>query len=147
MVRKNRQTWVMAFLYIGTFGSFIGYSAAMPLLIKLNFWVPEPAPLGTGIYFAYFAFLGALVGSLTRPLGGWLADRYGGAKVTLGAFGAMIVVHRCSCCWTLTQLHARTPTADPAIADATTSRGSRGSSASSSASSPPPASATARRTR
>ena len=49
----------MAFLYIGTFGSFIGYSAAMPLLIKLNFWVPSPAPLGTGINFAYYAFLGA----------------------------------------------------------------------------------------
>ena len=90
-VVRNPQTWVMAFLYIGTFGSFIGYSAAMPLLIKLNFWVPDPAPLGTGIFFAYYAFLGALVGSLTRPLGGWLADRYGGAKVTLGAFIAMVV--------------------------------------------------------
>ena len=63
---KQRQTWIMSFLYIGTFGSFIGYSAAMPLLIKLNFWVPEPAPLGTGIYFAYFAFLGA-AGRLARP--------------------------------------------------------------------------------
>ena len=83
----------MSFLYIGTFGSFIGYSAAMPLLIKLNFWVPEPAPLGTGIYFAYYAFLGALVGSLTRPFGGWLADRYGGARVTLAPFVAMIVWH------------------------------------------------------
>ena len=88
---RNPQTWVMSFLYIGTFGSFIGYSAAMPLLIKLNFWVPDPAPLGTGIFFAYYAFLGALVGSLTRPFGGWLADRFGGAKVTLGAFVAMIV--------------------------------------------------------
>ena len=58
-VVRNRQTWVMSFLYIGTFGSFIGYSAAMPLLIKLNFWVPDPAPLGTGIFFAYYAFLGA----------------------------------------------------------------------------------------
>ena len=47
-VLRQRQTWVMAFLYVGTFGSFIGYSAAMPLLIKLNFWVPEPAPLGPG---------------------------------------------------------------------------------------------------
>ncbi len=80
----KRQTWVMSFLYIGTFGSFIGYSAAMPLLIKLNFWVPEPAPLGTGIFFAYYAFLGAAIGSATRPLGGWLADRLGGARVTRG---------------------------------------------------------------
>jgi len=113
-VVRKRHTWIMAFLYIGTFGSFIGYSAAMPLLIKLNFWVPEPAPLGTGIYFAYFAFLGAAVGSLTRPLGGWLADRYGGARVTLGAFSAMVVC-TLAVLWTLTQL-SRNPGADPAIA-------------------------------
>ncbi|NHC22800.1 MFS transporter [Nocardioides sp. IC4_145] len=113
-VVRHRQTWVMAFLYIGTFGSFIGYSAAMPLLIKLNFWVPDPAPLGTGIYFAYYAFLGALVGSATRPLGGWLADRVGGAKVTLGAFAAMIV-STLAVLWTLTQLTPN-PAQDPAIA-------------------------------
>ena len=115
-VVRKRQTWIMAFLYIGTFGSFIGYSAAMPLLIKLNFWVPEPSPLGTGIYFAYFAFLGALVGSATRPFGGWLADRVGGARVTLGAFGAM-VVFTLAVLWTLMQLTPN-PTADPAIASA-----------------------------
>lgn len=102
-VVREKQTWVMAFLYIGTFGSFIGYSAAMPLLIKLNFWVADPAPLGTGIYFAYYAFLGALVGSATRPLGGWLADKYGGARVTLGAFTGMIVF-TLAVLWTLTQL-------------------------------------------
>ena len=115
-VVRNRQTWVMSFLYIGTFGSFIGYSAAMPLLIKLNFWVPEPAPLGTGIFFAYYAFLGAGIGSLTRPFGGWLADRYGGARVTLGAFAAMIVF-TLAVLWTLTQLTPN-PTADVAIAAA-----------------------------
>ncbi len=115
-VVRNRQTWIMAFLYIGTFGSFIGYSAAMPLLIKLNFWVPDPAPLGTGIYFAYFAFLGALVGSATRPFGGWLADRFGGARVTLGAFGAM-VIFTLAVLWTLTQLTPN-PMADPVIASA-----------------------------
>ena len=82
-VVKQRRTWQLSLLYIGTFGSFIGYSAAMPLLIKLNFWVADPAPLGTGIYFAYFAFLGAGIGSVTRPIGGWLADTYGGARVTL----------------------------------------------------------------
>ena len=113
-VVKHKQTWVMAFLYIGTFGSFIGYSAAMPLLIKLNFWVPEPAPLGTGIFFAYYAFLGAGVGSLTRPFGGWLADKYGGARVTLGAFTGMIVF-TLAVLWTLTQLTPN-PTADPAVA-------------------------------
>lgn len=111
-VLKVRQTWVMAFLYIGTFGSFIGYSAAMPLLIKLNFWVPDPSPLGTGIYFAYYAFLGALVGSITRPLGGWLADRYGGARVTLGAFVGLIT-GTALVLWTLMQL---TPNPDASVA-------------------------------
>jgi NNP family nitrate/nitrite transporter-like MFS transporter len=114
-VLKNKQTLVMAFLYIGTFGSFIGYSAAMPLLIKLNFWVAEPAPLGTGIYFAYFAFLGALVGSVTRPLGGWLSDKFGGAKVTLVAFAGLIVF-TAAVLWTLMQLTPN-PTADVAIAE------------------------------
>jgi NNP family nitrate/nitrite transporter-like MFS transporter len=113
VVRKPH-TWIMAALYIGTFGSFIGYSAAMPLLIKLNFWVPEPAPLGTGIYFAYFAFLGAAIGSVTRPFGGWLADKYGGARVTLGAFAGM-VVFTLAVLATLMQLTPN-PTADPSIA-------------------------------
>ncbi len=82
----------MSFLYIGTFGSFIGYSAAMPLLIKLNFWrQPVPTSPGIGINFVYYAFLGALVGSMSRPLGGWLADRFGGARVTLVAFGGLLV--------------------------------------------------------
>ena len=102
-VVKRPQTWVMSFLYIGTFGSFIGYSAAMPLLIKLNFWVPAGGPAGTGINFAYFAFLGALIGSFTRPFGGWLADRFGGARVTVGAFVVMMV-GTLAVLWTLTQL-------------------------------------------
>ncbi len=113
-VVKQRQTWLLSVLYIGTFGSFIGYSAAMPLLIRLNFWVPEPSPLGTGIYFAFYAFLGAGVGSLTRPLGGWLADKWGGARVTLGAFAAM-TVFTVGVLWTVGQLTTN-PTADPAIA-------------------------------
>ena len=76
---RYRHTWVISFLYIGTFGSFIGYSAAFPLLIKTQF-------AGTG---AYLAFLGPLVGSLSRPVGGWLADRVGGARVTAAVFLAM----------------------------------------------------------
>jgi NNP family nitrate/nitrite transporter-like MFS transporter len=86
----------------------------MPLLIKLNFWVPDPAPLGTGIYFAFYAFLGAGVGSLTRPLGGWLADRLGGARVTLGAFAAM-VAFTLGVLWTVSRLTPN-PTADPTVA-------------------------------
>ncbi len=90
-VAKYKHTWIMSLLYIGTFGSFIGYSAAMPLLIKINFFRSPIPTESIGINFAYYAFLGALVGSITRPFGGWLADRIGGAKVTLGCFVAMIV--------------------------------------------------------
>jgi MFS transporter, NNP family, nitrate/nitrite transporter len=108
-VLKNRQTWVMSFLYIGTFGSFIGYSAAMPLLIKLNFWrQPVPDVVGIGINFAFFAFLGALVGSLSRPLGGWMADKYGGAKITLVCFGGMIA-GTLGVLWTLSLLKPLPP--------------------------------------
>ncbi|MGP3963588.1 MFS transporter [Nonomuraea sp. 3N208] len=79
-VAGKAQTWIMSFLYIGTFGSFIGYSTAFPLLSKSLF--PE-AP------FAVVAFVGPLVGSLIRPVGGWLADKLGGAPVTLWNFAAM----------------------------------------------------------
>jgi NNP family nitrate/nitrite transporter-like MFS transporter len=75
----RKHTWVMSYIYIGTFGSFIGYSAAFPLLLKTQF----PA-VTVGI-----AFLGPLVGSLSRPLGGLLADKIGGAKVTFWNFIAM----------------------------------------------------------
>src|ERR1700757_887358 len=69
---KRKHTWIMAFIYIGTFGSFIGYSAAFPLLIK------TPFPAVT----VAIAFLGPLVGSVSRPFGGLLADKVGGAIVT-----------------------------------------------------------------
>jgi MFS transporter, NNP family, nitrate/nitrite transporter len=76
---KRKHTWIMAYIYIGTFGSFIGYSAAFPLLIKTQF-----PTVTIGI-----AFLGPLVGSLVRPVGGLLADKVGGAIVTFFNFIAM----------------------------------------------------------
>jgi NNP family nitrate/nitrite transporter-like MFS transporter len=75
----RKHTWIMSLIYIGTFGSFIGYSAAFPLLIKTQF----PAVTIS------VAFLGPLVGSLSRPLGGLLADKIGGAIITLWNFIAM----------------------------------------------------------
>src|SRR5262249_38371144 len=78
-ITGRKHTWVMAWLYIGTFGSFIGYSAAFPLLLKTQF--PEIT--------ANLAFLGPLVGSVARPLGGLLADKIGGARVTVWNFVAM----------------------------------------------------------
>jgi len=86
---SNRQTWIMSLLYIGTFGSFIGYSFALPLVIKNTF----PEFLGQhpfiATYLAGLGFVGALIGSLARPLGGWLSDRVGGARVTLACFLGM----------------------------------------------------------
>jgi NNP family nitrate/nitrite transporter-like MFS transporter len=79
VVAQRRHTWIMSFLYIGTFGSFVGYSAAFPLLLKTQF--PEVT--------TNLAFLGALIGSVARPLGGKLADRLGGSRVTFWNFVAM----------------------------------------------------------
>ncbi len=93
MVRENlvgqfeifskKHNWVMTWLYTMTFGSFIGYSAAFPKLIQDVFGsLPDgslnpnaPSPLA-------YAWLGPLVGSLIRPIGGWLSDKLGGARVT-----------------------------------------------------------------
>lgn len=83
VIFKRKHNWLMCWLYLATFGSFIGFSAAFPLLIKTSF--PEVIALK-------FAFLGPLVGALVRPLGGWLADKLGGAKVTLWNFVLMIVM-------------------------------------------------------
>jgi len=75
----RKHTWIMSYIYVGTFGSFIGYSAAFPLLIKTQFPAVTVA----------IAFLGPLVGSLSRPFGGLLADKVGGAIVTFWNFIAM----------------------------------------------------------
>jgi len=77
---KLKHTWVMTWLYTMAFGSFIGYAAAFPLTIKLVYGGLDDAPDGLALRFA---FLGPLVGSIIRPIGGWLADKYTGARVTL----------------------------------------------------------------
>lgn len=73
IIFKNKHTWIMSWLYTMCFGSFIGYAAAFPLLIKSEF--PEVNAL-------QLAFLGPLVGAAVRPVGGWIADKLGGAIVT-----------------------------------------------------------------
>jgi NNP family nitrate/nitrite transporter-like MFS transporter len=79
---KDGHTWIMSFLYIGTFGSFIGYSFAFGLVLQTQFG-------RTPLQAASITFIGPLLGSLIRPVGGWLADKYGGARITLGNFAAM----------------------------------------------------------
>jgi NNP family nitrate/nitrite transporter-like MFS transporter len=77
---RRKHNWLMCLLYLGTFGSFIGYAAGFPLLIKSQF--PGVNPLA-------YAWLGPLVGAVVRPFGGWLADKVGGAKVTFWNFIVM----------------------------------------------------------
>ncbi|MFB6981810.1 nitrate/nitrite transporter [Streptomyces scopuliridis] len=81
---RDRHTWIMSVLYIGTFGSFIGYSFAFGLVLQTQFG-------RTPLQAASVTFVGPLLGSLVRPVGGMLADRYGGARITLGTFAAMAV--------------------------------------------------------
>jgi len=83
---RQSQTWVMSLLYIGTFGSFIGYAFALPLVIKNTFPEFLASHPFIATYLAGLGFVGALIGSVARPLGGWLSDRLGGARVTLAVF-------------------------------------------------------------
>ncbi len=81
VIFTRKHNWVMCLLYIGTFGSFIGYSAGFPLLTGLAF--PDVNAL-------QFVFLGPLVGALSRAGTGWLSDRVGGGRVTFWVFAGMI---------------------------------------------------------
>ncbi|MFM2355255.1 MAG: hypothetical protein RLZZ528_991 [Pseudomonadota bacterium] len=81
VIFSRRHTWLMCILYIGTFGSFIGYSAGFPLLSKLAF--PDVNAL-------QYVFLGPLVGALSRAATGWVSDRVGGGRVTFWVFLGMI---------------------------------------------------------
>ena len=82
---REPHTWIMSFLYIGTFGSFIGFGFAFGQVLQNQFADDFATPLDA----AYLTWLGPLLGSLIRPLGGSLADRYGGARVTFVNFIAM----------------------------------------------------------
>jgi NNP family nitrate/nitrite transporter-like MFS transporter len=74
-------TWIMCLLYTGTFGTFIGMSAGFPLLAKIAF--PE-------VNVLKYAFIGPLLGALSRAATGWISDRVGGARVTLWVFVSQI---------------------------------------------------------
>ncbi|MEW5792500.1 MAG: NarK family nitrate/nitrite MFS transporter [Pseudomonadota bacterium] len=80
VIFKRKHNWLMCWLYIGTFGSFIGYSAGFPLFTKTQF--PDVNP-------TQYAFLGPLIGALARVAGGWISDKLGGAVVTFWTFIVM----------------------------------------------------------
>ncbi|OBF54497.1 nitrate transporter [Mycobacterium sp. 852002-50816_SCH5313054-b] len=89
---RHRDTWIMSLLYIGTFGSFIGYSAAFPTLLKTVF--------GRGDIALAWAFVGAGIGSVIRPVGGKLADRIGGARITAMSF-VMLAAGAAAALWSV----------------------------------------------
>ena len=80
IIFKRTHNWIMCWLYTGTFGSFIGFSAAFPLLSKILF--PEVNALT-------YAFLGPLVGALARAGAGKACDKIGGGRITFWVFIAM----------------------------------------------------------
>ncbi|MEV6488593.1 nitrate/nitrite transporter [Actinoplanes sp. NPDC051633] len=82
---RHPHTWIMSLLYIGTFGSFIGFGFAFGQVLQVQF----ADEFSTPVKAAYLTFLGPLLGSLIRPVGGALADRLGGARVTFWNFVAM----------------------------------------------------------
>ena len=98
-VLRYRDSWLIAVLYIGTFGSFIGFGFAFGQVLQINFLAglshggPVTAAMtnAASLHAAQIAFLGPLLGSLSRPPGGWLSDRIGGGRVTLYTFAAMMV--------------------------------------------------------
>ena len=82
IIFKRKHTWILCWLYLGTFGSFIGFAAGFGLLMKGQF--PE-------VNATQYVFLGALIGALSRVIGGKLADKLGAARVTTFVFLGMIV--------------------------------------------------------
>lgn len=81
VIFRRKHNWLMCWLYIGTFGSYIGFSAGFPMLVKSQF--PDVNPMA-------YAFIGPLLGALMRSVGGSLADKWGGARLTFWVFALMI---------------------------------------------------------
>jgi len=102
---KNKHTWAMTLLYIVTFGSFIGFSMALPLSITVIFGISH-LPDANGVLqhtlknpnapsALTFAWIGPFVGALVRPIGGWLSDKTGGSIVTQVISTVMVVASAC----------------------------------------------------
>jgi NNP family nitrate/nitrite transporter-like MFS transporter len=80
VIFTRKHNWLMCWLYLGTFGSFIGFSASLPMLAQSQFQRSDALHL---------VWLGPLIGAVLRPLGGWMADHWGGARVTFWIFVTM----------------------------------------------------------
>ncbi|MGH3563037.1 MAG: nitrate/nitrite transporter, partial [Mycobacterium sp.] len=90
-ILAERDTWVVAVLYVGTFGSFIGFSFAFGQVLQINFAAAGQNAAQASLHAAQIAFIGPLLGSVARVYGGKLADRIGGGRVTLAVFAGMIL--------------------------------------------------------
>lgn len=97
---NNKHTWAMTVIYTMTFGSFIGYSAALALSIQVIFGFKHILIDGVLTHTTLnpsapnalmYAWIGAFVGALIRPIGGWISDKFGGALVTQVASLIMLV--------------------------------------------------------
>lgn len=86
----QRDTWILAMLYVATYGSFIGFSFAFGQVLQMNYMATGQGALQASLHAAQIAFLGPLLASLARMYGGRLSDRLGGGLVTLGVLFAMI---------------------------------------------------------
>jgi NNP family nitrate/nitrite transporter-like MFS transporter len=97
----NKHTWSLTALYIVTFGSFIGFSMALPLSITVIFGishVPDAAGVmqhtlknPNAVSALTYAWIGPFVGALVRPVGGWISDKVGGSIVTQVISAVMVV--------------------------------------------------------
>jgi MFS transporter, NNP family, nitrate/nitrite transporter len=98
---RNKHTWSMTALYIVTFGSFIGFSMALPLAMKVIFGVSH-MPDANGVMqhtqnnpnaptVLAYAWIGPFVGAAVRPIGGWISDKVGGSIVTQIISAVMVV--------------------------------------------------------
>ncbi|MGB8387771.1 nitrate/nitrite transporter [Mycobacterium sp.] len=91
-ILSERDSWVLALLYLGTFGSWIGFSFALGQVLQINFVGAGQSHAQASLHAAEFAFIGPALGSLARIYGGRLADRVGGSRVTLAVLATMALV-------------------------------------------------------
>ncbi len=99
---RNRHTWAMTALYMVTFGSFIGFSMAVPLAITVIFGFQHVPDAGGAMTHTLpnpnapsaltWAWIGPLLGAATRPVGGWISDKVGGSIVTQVVSVLMLVL-------------------------------------------------------
>ena len=116
---RNKHTWSMTALYIVTFGSFIGFSMALPLSITVIFGISH-VPDAAGVMqhtlknpnapsALTYAWIGPFVGAAVRPIGGWISDKLGGSIVTQVISAVMVVASAAVGYVMLQAYHSATP--------------------------------------